>query len=530
MNLDAVTFRASEAIGHASILNGDVVEFTLTWTEQVSANVLLNLFTQIPSNQPGGPAIGFAIRDNTITVMDGSIDGARRATDDDQEIKLPSMRARVTIFRQGNKLRVSVNGQVAQTFEMDSIDRTSRALLVRASVINRRRSQSIRSASAVRSPVQSVGTNPKLDTYVRISEFEVRDTVGNSIRHFIDDEAKQITLTVPRFRRDTPATHVLLSPNGDLLRGSLKSVDEKSVHFESQQESMQIDRQRIASIIWLTPPPASSIGDSDVNAVPSVQMDSSSETSAVDENRTLIQVVLDQGLALSLVPSHMDETELAGSSAIWGQCHVPAASVREVFVGQWQDDQNFASYTAWDARHAADPKWQMPAADDDAIRLVGEPAPDLSLPMLDGSPFRLSDHPGKVLVLDFWASWCGPCVRALPEYVDVASQFDADKVLFLAVNLKEQPQTVARFLESRNLAPITLLDRNGIAAAIFGVSGIPHTVIVGPDGFVETVKVGYNPNSAAELNLVIRQILAGTWQRLEPNNVPVKPNMPGNRE
>ena len=519
---DAVTFRASEAIGHATVLDGDVVEFKLTWTELISANILLNLFTQIPSNQPGGPAIAFSIRDNTITVMDGSLDGARRATDEDHEIKLPSMQARVTIFRQGNKLRVSVNGQVAQTFDMDSIDRTSRALLVRASVINRRRSTGIRPPAGMR----TTETNPTTpaDTFVRMSEFEVKDTVGNSIRHFIDEEAKQIALTVPRFRRQTPATHVLLSPNGDLLRGRLIAVDDSTVRFESQQEVLQLERQRVASIIWLTAPPADPAG-SPPTSEPAAE-ESLSTVASTRSTAQTIQVMLDQGLVISLRPDDMDQTRLAGSSAVLGQCVVPSAAVREVFVGQWANDQNFASYTAWDLQLAPDPKWQMPTADNQALQLVGEPAPDLSLPMLDGSPFRLIDNAGRILVLDFWASWCGPCVQALPEYVNVTSKFDPDKVLFLAVNLKEKPQTVASFLAGRNLSPITLLDRNGIAAAVYGVSGIPHTVIIGPDGIVEAVKVGYNPDSAAELNGIIRQILNGTWQRPVPDHSPAKPNMP----
>ncbi len=517
---DAVTFRASEAIGHATILNGDVVEFKLTWTELISANILLNLFTQIPSNQPGGPAIAFSIRDNTITVMDGALDGARRATEEDREIKLPSMQAHVTIFRQGNKLRVSVNGQVAQTFDMESIDRTSRALLVRASVINRRRSAGIRPPAGIRTTETSPAA--PTDTFVRMSEFEVRDTVGNSIRHFVDEEAKQITLTVPRFRRQTPATHALLSPNGDLLRGRLIAVDDSLVHFESQQQTLQFERQRVASIIWLTAPPADPAESQPAPApgdLPSTAALSSSTAQT-------IQVMLDQGLVISLKPRDMDQTRLTGSSAVLGQCVVPSASVREVFAGQWANDQNFASYTAWDLQLAPDPEWQMPTADNQALQLVGEPAPDLSLPMLDGSPFRLIDNAGKILILDFWASWCGPCVQALPEYVNVTSKFDPEKVLFLAVNLKEKPQTVASFLAGRNLSPITLLDRNGIAAAVYGVSGIPHTVIIGPDGIVEVVKVGYNPNSATELHQIIRQMLNGTWQRPTADSVPIKPNMP----
>ena len=133
---------------------------------------------------------------------------------------------------------------------------------------------------------------------------------------------------------------------------------------------------------------------------------------------------------------------------------------------------------------------------------------------------------GKVVLLNVWATWCGPCVQALPDYLQMASQFDPQKVLFVAVNLEEQPQTIRDFLESRDLNPITVMDRTGTIAANYQVAGIPHTVIVGPGGLVQQVRVGYSPNNASVIGTAVRQILDGTWQRPDPTSTPVKPNMP----
>ncbi len=77
--------------------------------------------------------------------------------------------------------------------------------------------------------------------------------MGGAIRKFIDDEAREATLTIPRFRRDQPPTHVLLAPNGDLLRGQLLGVNETELQFESRLEQLRVPRQRVAGIIWMKP-------------------------------------------------------------------------------------------------------------------------------------------------------------------------------------------------------------------------------------------------------------------------------------
>ena len=59
--------------------------------------------------------------------------------------------------------------------------------------------------------------------------------------------------------------------------------------------------------------------------------------------------------------------------------------------------------------------------------LIGQKAPAFESVLLDGSEFKLSDHKGKVVVLDFWATWCGPCVRALPELIEKTSEFDENR-------------------------------------------------------------------------------------------------------
>jgi thiol-disulfide isomerase/thioredoxin len=138
--------------------------------------------------------------------------------------------------------------------------------------------------------------------------------------------------------------------------------------------------------------------------------------------------------------------------------------------------------------------------------LTGQPAPDfealLYQPAADGNEgksqsdsgaakVKLSDLKGKVVVLDFWATWCGPCINAMPVISRVASRFADRDVTFYAVNAGETAEVVKQFFETSDAKPNVLLDPSGEIANAFLAEAIPQTVIVGKDGRIEIVHVGY---------------------------------------
>ncbi|HOC68015.1 MAG: Thiol-disulfide oxidoreductase ResA [Candidatus Hydrogenedentes bacterium ADurb.Bin101] len=125
----------------------------------------------------------------------------------------------------------------------------------------------------------------------------------------------------------------------------------------------------------------------------------------------------------------------------------------------------------------------------------GSPAPDFTLEKLGGGTVQLKDHIGKgIIILDFWATWCGPCRRVIPLVSEVAKQFADRGVVLFTVNQREAPEKISAFLESQNLSVPVLLDSSGDAGAIYQVTGIPKVVIIGKDGLIKEIYGGMAPN------------------------------------
>ena len=129
---------------------------------------------------------------------------------------------------------------------------------------------------------------------------------------------------------------------------------------------------------------------------------------------------------------------------------------------------------------SADPSG--PIAEGDAYR-------DFTVSLADGGEFTLSDHEGKVILLNFWATWCGPCVGEMPAFEKLQETYGEDLVL-VAVNSGEDEETVTSFLEENGYTFPVVLDPEYAVAMLYPIDAIPYTVIIGTDGKVAVTQVG----------------------------------------
>jgi thiol-disulfide isomerase/thioredoxin len=142
--------------------------------------------------------------------------------------------------------------------------------------------------------------------------------------------------------------------------------------------------------------------------------------------------------------------------------------------------------------------------------LVDQATPPLNLPDIDGNDhdIAIDDPDAKVIVLDFWATWCPPCVAALPELQEVYdwAKDNGKEVAFYAVNQGETVEEVKRFWADNNLTIPVLMDENFTAGSDFQVTGIPQTVIIS-DGKVKSVHVGYRAGFGEQMKAEIEGLL-----------------------
>ena len=139
--------------------------------------------------------------------------------------------------------------------------------------------------------------------------------------------------------------------------------------------------------------------------------------------------------------------------------------------------------------------------------LIGKPAPEVKLAQLDGSQFRLSDCKGQIVVLDFWATWCAPCMQTMPLVEAAIEGYDPERVRLVSINLEEPADQIRAVLERHDMNVNVALDQDGVAAQRYEARAIPQLVIVGPDGVVERLFVGGGSGVVEQMKAAIDELL-----------------------
>ena len=135
------------------------------------------------------------------------------------------------------------------------------------------------------------------------------------------------------------------------------------------------------------------------------------------------------------------------------------------------------------------------------------PAPDFTLPARDGGEVRLSSLKGQVVMINFWATWCGPCRQEMPLLEQLQKKYEALGFTLLGVNVEPDSAAATRWLNGVPVSFPVLFDTHNTVAERFGVEGMPSSVFVDREGRVRHVHRGYKPGDEAQYADVIRSLV-----------------------
>ena len=136
---------------------------------------------------------------------------------------------------------------------------------------------------------------------------------------------------------------------------------------------------------------------------------------------------------------------------------------------------------------------------------IGKLAPDFELDTLDGQTIVLSQLKGTPVLVNFWATWCGPCRHEMPFLQQVYEDWPEEKLKVLTINIQESPSRAAQFMQGEGLSFPVLLDGDAAVAQQYNVMGIPTTFFIDKFGFIEDIKVG-SFQSQAEIEAILDRL------------------------
>ena len=189
-----------------------------------------------------------------------------------------------------------------------------------------------------------------------------------------------------------------------------------------------------------------------------------------------------------------------------------ASAIETIEIDRWRLDQEvqadkFVFAAPPGAKLVSDSTWPAPSS---IHPMVGQRAPDFELPLLDGGQMRLADHRGKdVVILDFWASWCGFCRKAMPLLRDIAERYEGQGVVLYAINERERPEQIRRFLKELRVGSTVAMDKYSRVSGLYQIQGLPHTTVIGKNGQVSSVHIGFGPGEEERISDNIDALIAG---------------------
>ena len=345
------------------------------------------------------------------------------------------------------------------------------------------------------------------DGFVSHDEIKAIEYVANAPRPDLESAKRDRLLTIPRLQKSAPPTHLLCSHNGDFLRCRLIDANAETIRIEVQLTEINLPRDRVAQIIWLHPEEIT--GSSAIDN----EGDKPDQSDATLNYEGQVQALLRDGKRVTFRPLSTTANRISGKSHIVGPCSFPLEDIDKLIMGnQIMTEVTDIAYNKWKLQAAIEPlvTAAMEAGSQPnggASPLIGQAAPEVSLTLLDGTPFKLSESKGKIIVLDFWATWCAPCMQTMPLLEKAMRDFNPDEVQLISINLQESAEQIRPVLERNDLKLTVALDIDGVAASRYQAKAIPQLVVVGKDGIIERLYVGGGSSVVEQMTNSVQSLL-----------------------
>jgi peroxiredoxin len=139
--------------------------------------------------------------------------------------------------------------------------------------------------------------------------------------------------------------------------------------------------------------------------------------------------------------------------------------------------------------------------------LVGQPAPDFALRSVQGDNVRLSEHSGEVVLINFWATWCGPCRQEMPLLDELYGKYQRAGLVMLSVNIDDNAAPAIEMAQTLKISYPVLFDSRKEVSRAYDVSAMPVTVLVDRAGVVRYVSEGYKPGYEKRYTGKLRELL-----------------------
>ena len=136
-----------------------------------------------------------------------------------------------------------------------------------------------------------------------------------------------------------------------------------------------------------------------------------------------------------------------------------------------------------------------------------EEAPDFTLKSLEGSNLRLEEYRGQVVLINFWASWCGPCRQEMPLLDRLHHRYEDTGFAVLGINVEGEAAPAQEIVDKTKVTFPILIDEGQAVSELYNLEAMPSTVVVDRDGIVRYIHRGYKPGDEAKYVEVVKQLI-----------------------